>query len=1133
MGKKKTQKKTQRKPRKRKLSERRSSPQNDREQLPVRRRRMEEDDDTPSPEDLEELARAIGLLDDGEERDKVGDDKPRSDESSDPEPKKRKLQIDGRRNLTNPIMPPPLRIGVITWNVAHFGEGPLALLSALRDLYTRMLTFDKLEATGYLAKLATYMYQYSQWDDRYREIGQVHRTAIGKRKAAKELERAKLRDCGASREKPEIERTEQDGDEAVDEEDDVTSADHPLAKQLFATWKEFDSTVFESEKEVVEHWKGYVNAALKGLAQAWQRFDQAWQALRELDEVSAQDRLLTNIDMVGLLKELRAAAKMLLRPLLSLRDRVGLAKKMMTAMAKRKPMSSKSTEARVAARGCLTAAAKSSSWRVGPVLNRVVDLDKMVHRVLVANLIVVMFRKNDWLHAILLQEVNKGVDVLEQFLRRKGLECIRGFKLESKSGQGSQTEYYPIVLRSFGYVRNVDAYAGVYNDKGSIYHTSDKGTPPSLTWNKSESLYRPILCYDLTVGYFWEQPRPVRLGIVHTSPAGSEFSRGEVYAQVEAPLHLLAGGSTPTIVGGDFYLTAEAVTLGWNDLTTSTQARATEVGGAQAKIARERLTDLRERAKLCQDEQELERLNARMKQVESFIAEIDQDKIQLIRNDERACISVAKGIEGLGFVLHQPLTGTNWKTKVIDDWLDAQIADFFVSAGPNTSVTPQWKRVRVGIVHPDGGLWDADDELMSLAKFWRYASDHFPVGGVFSTDFFDTQVDAPFTTTTGSKGLLGNQALPLVPVPLVQQPARRILGILNTHNQCYVNAALQMLIRIGAGRIVQDGGAHPLGAAGLREALAGFMATHADEGQRATYQAWGGYDRYTSGSTLAIRRALLNGVIRSVDSQEDSGEVLGKFLEALDKYHQELDLGAPVQIEQCSRDGSWGRLRPSKLHFVLRVTTTYDLGRLSQQARGDVIRVDAQGRHVSYRVDNMLRIDLPPDPSEQPEQGRAKPTLQQLCQATFDVDHGGQGEQVAVETDQRRYPCARRRREQVAFASAEPDNLLVVLNRFWTERVEVRARTTTSRVTEIEYHGRKRSTRVDVPMQLGNRNLRAFILHRGASSNSGHYVAYVHAQELGDDAPRWWQLDDSNVRPIDDISDIVPDAYVLYYELQG
>lgn len=1005
--------------------------------------------------------------------------------------------------------PPVMRLGVVTWNVAHFGEGGLSLRKALGEVFESNEAFLKEGNAALLAEtLGGFLDHYLQWCAFFEEAESGDAQLRGHAsKPRKKLDKAAERHVGGST-APESREEDEDRDPEDTDEDEPEG----LAEQLFGCWRAVHGS-YPEPQELQALWQDYYHNALEAHRVALDAFQLHWAAYRkETDEDIWEGVHLDAAALTGALKELRLATKMVVKPLLQLREVVNLADK----------VQQKADPDLEDAREALDEARKASKWKLSTLLTRVVTLDQCLHRVLIAVHVADMFARNPWLDVVMLQEVNQGIGDLAAFLKAQGLVCVRGFRFKSTSGKGSQTEYYPIVYREKGgRLLGIDSLWAIYNDGGVVDRSYDPEEKPELTWSKSESIFRPIVGYDVWVATSDGNQRFVRLGNVHTSPAGSEFSRPGVFEQVDYPLGHLAQSSTPVVVGGDFYLTAEAVTRSWGSLSKLEKSKASQVKedlseslAKQLQVIDQKLEEARKIGGSVEDVQmqdstsqeaqdpEIEELQGQRRRISDALESLGTDQVQLIRNDREVCLSVEQAIRKMGLLVHQSLTGTNWKTRGVYQWYDGQIADFFVCSGFKKD---DWWEARAGLVHPSGGL-RVFDSAMLLAKYWRYSSDHFPVGVVLSTLSNDQEIRVPFE---GQSALL---TWTPAPYTAPQRPPTDLLGIVNNGYQCYANAALQLAARLDLTTYLQPAGQLDAGYAALRQEVLGILDTRRQEGQNGTYVAYGRFHRFTTASTLGLRNELVaRGAADSVHTQEDSGEALVQILQAFDKRVGQFDPGLAGHLYQAVVvDQDFAAKRPSSFHFVLRVETRYELGEAGGAPHGGIIQVDGEGRHYSYRCDNFLRIRLPEEEEAEEEEAEEElPVLADLLDATWNVAYDDESEQP-VDSAEHHYPHARRAQETITLVGPPPAQRLVLLERFYFD--------------QGLQQGGKKSRRIDIPVQLFGKALRAFVVHIGAHAHAGHYVAYIHHDD------QWFCLDDTEVIPVADIGTFLPNAYVLYYE---
>ncbi|HEX6088330.1 MAG TPA: hypothetical protein VF266_27615 [Thermoanaerobaculia bacterium] len=543
-----------------------------------------------------------------------------------------------QRHETTSIQQVPLRLGVITWNVAHFGQEKILVAYSAHTAYAALQKVDAKAFENWLTGFA-------EWLDKIATID------------------SKLLDSLFPRRK---------------KEEDSDGSTAKSGAQRVAEMKKLDAADFATK-----------------LATTLAQFAETWKAAIEDgdDERMVRERLF--IQRKRQVPALQKTRRML-RQLVVRFDLLAKADEKGVELPKQEFLTTTGT------------------LKV-PVVNAfkaVVLLDKTVHKALIVRQIAELFQNNRWLHLIVLQEVNQGIYVLMTELEKLGLQMVTGPHLQSRtsltSGRIGQHEYYPIVARNPAPFEVIRRWC-VFNDGGVLEEVGD-GKP--VTWSKNEEIYRPIVGYDL---YIREPFQPFSIGIVHTTPFGDEFSRPMVYAQVGLPLEILSSSSYPLLVGGDYYLTAEATVVNWDELSTDSQSAVSTYASQYTQVMKSAFN--LPRAKLPENVK----------------------KIHLLRNPMK--ITVQKKIEAMGLSLQQPLSGTNLKplpktqtqpsnnnnnAPTAKVQLNAQIADFWVA-------TPQWKSWVVGLVNPTGGIVVVDAEDLRFSRDWRLASDHFPVAAFFST----------------------------------------------------------------------------------------------------------------------------------------------------------------------------------------------------------------------------------------------------------------------------------------------------------------------------------------------------------------------------------------------------------------
>ncbi len=1067
-----------------------------------------------------------------------------------------------RRRKENFIMPDNLQLGIVTWNVAHFGDGDLKVASFLEKVREVWQKFT-LDAASFAKKFVQYLDAYERWEYRISKLSGTCKRERATAAALVKLNAAAKRHRWVPDDNP-LPDDAQDVDEDENEDEEAgaleNDANDPLelARLLGGRWIAYDDRhdgdLWSDPGTLEEEWLHYFQMAIKRYSEAWSTFQAQWDGLLTIkNEEELQQEILHDVESLVLaMKDLRVAAKMVVKPVFQLRERLKFAK-MLQALAKHK--NKKSFEE---AKKNLEEACGVSKWPIGPVFTCVEILDKAIHRVLVATHIDLMFRSNSWLDAIVLQEVNKGIDALDKYLKEHGYVCFRGFKLQSRSGKGTQTEYYPLIVRDGGRIKPMSLHA-LYNDRGTISFDGAHTSEP-LDWNKKDEIYRPILAYDVAVGISDTLAKLVTIGVVHTTPGGREMYRKSVYDQVDVPLEILAKSSIPVVVGGDFYLTEEAVTVGWNSLDAEEQRKAEDLKDEYGDQLRKRIAGF-EREIQCmrevmekmkafgqqidkrikngtwkelengrsqeqravdwkQCEAKLAAWQEQKKSLESLVNWLGSDRVQLIRNEGSLAVSVGHRIRALGLELAQPTTGTNWKTKSVLRWFDAQIADFFVYTGQQSPVeSSRWDGARVGLVSPTGDLRVADMEELLWSKYWRCVSDHFPIGIILTKGPNQDALDTPFPIE-GAPGSVAQGTMP-------KQPKRDVLGIRNEGNTCYVNAALQLAWRIGfRTNYIHGNPGDSLPA--IQDAVVAFFDQHRLEGQQGTYKTSGPFGFFTSAETANLRSALAmhHQAAFGGGAQSDAGEALLKILEAFECASPGFSVGDQDQLRQAAIDNDFAQKRPSSCHFLMEIETRYTLGKMHGDPQDSTLRVDEHNCATTYDCANLLSLRLPSEDAVSPDEQDAdtsvkmeRPLTEVHSESLTPADlediwvrdwnqrfEEDRREVTPVSNARGSYPQAWASEKRIDLA-VEPAHWIVQLERF------------------TQGSPLKKRRKVVSPDQLCGKTLKGFIVHRGGSSREGHYIAYI------EHGGRWHRIDDDQVMENPgDLQAARQDAYILYYE---
>ena len=396
-----------------------------------------------------------------------------------------------------------------------------------------------------------------------------------------------------------------------------------------------------------------------------------------------------------------------------------------------------------------------------PRVGTINELGRALHSFNIATHIEEMFKNNEWLDLLALQEVNDP-SLLKQ--TATGYDLYSGPHLVS-GGENPQQEFYPLLVRKGSNIRVESVFVVI---------TSGLMTPvghdQTEYWDKEGGIYRPIVVYQIRKG---DEKGPTWIAIVHTTPEPdtkgevAEFNRRAIFKEVEAGLKTLEGladqRGIPLIIGGDYYLTSEALVKDLAGESLTDVGLDFNIEDIKAKTKRLRtilqylLAKEEEKLRAQSEEQEEQKSTpvpvsrpegvsdreiADAEQSTQRILEIERgrDAVEALRErikflnealtDDQLLknfygLTVKHQIEELGLLVAQSVTGTNPKKDPLGRWFDLQIADFFIH-------NEQWKSVELGIVRPEGKLLTVDTEERTYSRYWQRFSDHFPVGGLFS-----------------------------------------------------------------------------------------------------------------------------------------------------------------------------------------------------------------------------------------------------------------------------------------------------------------------------------------------------------------------------------------------------------------
>jgi hypothetical protein len=202
----------------------------------------------------------------------------------------------------------------------------------------------------------------------------------------------------------------------------------------------------------------------------------------------------------------------------------------------------------------------------------------------VVDLITSTFFQHPAVSLVLINEMNLGIDKLATAAERsegrlglskgpimlaKGEALGQGESSKGKaaitigSGQnkqqvlGKQYEYYPAMHRA-GSLSSAGTFYVSTGGNFAVQHES--GENSAIPWNKADKEFRGIVVHryhDIRTGQeFWA-------GVLHTTPAGKDLERKNIWPQIKTPLDhlnkLACAFKIPLIIGGDFYIPAEGI----------------------------------------------------------------------------------------------------------------------------------------------------------------------------------------------------------------------------------------------------------------------------------------------------------------------------------------------------------------------------------------------------------------------------------------------------------------------------------------------------------------------------------------------------------------------------------------------
>ncbi len=330
----------------------------------------------------------------------------------------------------------------------------------------------------------------------------------------------------------------------------------------------------------------------------------------------------------------------------------------------------------------------------------------------------------------------------------------------------------------------------------------------TIYWNKKakEPTFRPVVFHDLNITVGEKKFSDVHIGVVHTTPGASknqeyEFQRESEFQQICDALKFCGNDGGLWIMGGDYYLSEEArikaidlkniqleltnlVNEDFSDIISEKEFRKTHIRDRLLQYFRKKrmvAKNFKKKDFTLGMAREISMNFSPQAQIDAIIfvrksynftqaienTGVKQTTIDLVRNTLRATFERQLEDSIPHWQIVQAVSGTNWHSKQIlaqeiplEDndqksklsieraryFAIARIADFFLynRALPNCDNILAWQTVRIGLMRPEGRVAAVDTEDLKHSKYWGKISDHFPVGGRFSTRPYDRRVDEIF-----------------------------------------------------------------------------------------------------------------------------------------------------------------------------------------------------------------------------------------------------------------------------------------------------------------------------------------------------------------------------------------------------
>jgi hypothetical protein len=198
------------------------------------------------------------------------------------------------------------------------------------------------------------------------------------------------------------------------------------------------------------------------------------------------------------------------------------------------------------------------------------------------------FFTNPAISLVLINEMNLGIKALTRAIEKtkgsRGLSSgpimlAKGQKLPEDSKRkspvkigtqqfvGRQYEFYPAVHRSEGPRALTPAGTFYVSSAGQFAVQGEDGENSAIPWNKTDKTAKTFR--GIVVHRYRQAGQEFWAGILHTTPAGKDLQRVNIWPQIKAPLEnlneLARHFKIPLIVGGDFYIPAEGIVNSMSD----------------------------------------------------------------------------------------------------------------------------------------------------------------------------------------------------------------------------------------------------------------------------------------------------------------------------------------------------------------------------------------------------------------------------------------------------------------------------------------------------------------------------------------------------------------------------------------